>query len=162
MRVDLLTSPGILSNGFRLRTEAAKAISAIQTTAAVTPGGKTRAAAVLQAAFTAWATVVADYADATVVAFTAVTSAVATAATTIKITFPEAMDTTVAPLPADFAISGDTITGVAWGTAGDLGKLVLTGTGFAAAESLVYTKPAVNALRDLAGNQMASGTKAVS
>lgn len=161
MRVDTLTSPGILSNGFRLRTEAAKAISSIQTTAAVTPGGKTRAAGILSAAFTAWAATLTDYIDQTIVAFSAVTSAVVTGGITIKVTFPEAMDTSVIPALAAFANSAGTLTAVAWGTSTDAGKLILTGTGLAAAQNLTYTLPATNGLRDLAGNKMATGTKAL-
>jgi hypothetical protein len=72
------------------------------------------------------------------------------------------MDTGVLPLAADFAVNnGGTVSGVAWGTAGDAGKLILTGTGYAAGDTVTYTKPAVNALRDLAGNQVATGTKVV-
>lgn len=162
MRIDALPSPGILTQSIRLRTDVAKAISAAEVNAMHTPGGKTTSAKVLSDFFSAAVTALAGLYDVTVTAFSGVTSAVASSATTIKITFAETMDTGVAPLPADFAISGDTITAVAWGTAGDAGKLILTGTGFAAAETLAYTKPAVNALRDRAGNQMASGTKAVS
>jgi hypothetical protein len=52
------------------------------------------------------------------------------------------MDTGVTPAAAAFAVSGDTVTAVAWTSSTNLR---LTGTGFAAAESLVYTKPATNA-----------------
>jgi hypothetical protein len=68
------------------------------------------------------------------------------------------MDTTVAPLPAAFTSSGNTVTAVAWGSGGDAGNLMLTGTGFAAGDSITYTQPAVNALRDRAGNLVATST----
>lgn len=159
MRVETLLNPGLLSNGVRVRTEAAKAISSVEITAGRTPGGKTRTAGTLAAFFTDCASKLSALIDITVAAFSGVTSATATAATTIKVVFPETMDETVTPAAAAFAISGDTVTSVAWGTAGDLHKLILTGTGFAAAESLAYTKPATNFLRDRAGNAMASGSK---
>lgn len=159
MRITGLPSPGLMTDGIKLRTVASKAISQAEVTAKHTPGGKTRSAKTLSDFFSACVTALAGIYDVTVVAFSGTTSATASSATTIKVVFAEAMDTTVVPAAAAFAISGDTVTAVAWGTAGDVGKLILTGTGFASGESLVYTKPATNALRDLAGNQMATGTK---
>lgn len=155
MRIETLLSPGLISNGLRLRTEACKSISSIEITAGRTPGHKINSAAVLKAFFTDCAGKMDDFIDSTAPAWAGLIATVASA-TQINITFLEAMDQTVAPLPADFAISGDTITAVAWTTATNLR---LTGTGFAAAESLGYTKPAVNAMRDLAGNQVPTGTK---
>lgn len=158
MRIETLASPGVLSNSMRLRTEAAKAISIVEIVAGRTPGGKTTTAKVLYDFFASCVTALSTLYDVTVPTF-----GTATAVSAVKITlaFSETMDETVTPLPADFAISGDTITAVAWGTAGDAGKLVLTGTGFAAAETLAYTKPATNALRDPAGNQVATNAAIV-
>lgn len=51
-----LPSPGTLSNGICLRTEAAKAISSLQIAAARTPGGKAAGAAALEAFFLGCAT----------------------------------------------------------------------------------------------------------
>jgi len=161
MRIETLPSPGLLSNGVRLRVEAAKAISSAEVTAGRSGGGKTIAASTLADFFTACAAALASIKDATVPALSAATALV-TATTTIKISFAEAMDTSVTPSYTAFTISGDTVTGAAWGTAGDAGKLILTGTGFAAAETLAYTKPATNFLRDLAGNAMATGTVVLS
>lgn len=159
MRVETLLSPGALPNGYRIRVEAAKAISGVEIQAGRTPGGKTPQAAKLKAFFDDASSKLAGFVD--VVAPT-ISTAVASSATTLKLTFSEAMDQTVLPDVAAFAITGDTITGVAWGTAGDAGKLILTGTGFAAAETLNYTKQSTNFLRDRAGNELASGTKVVS
>jgi hypothetical protein len=156
MKINDLLSPGLLSNGIRLRVEAAKAISSVQITCMRTPGGKTTSAKTLSDFFSDCATQLASLYDVTVAAFGSVTSATATSATQINIVFPEAMDTGVTPAAAAFAVSGDTVTAVAWTSSTNLR---LTGTGFAAAESLVYTKPATNALRDRAGNQTATGTK---
>lgn len=157
MKINDLASPGLLSNGIKLRIEAAKAISSVELTCARTPGHKTSSAKTLSDFFSSCVTALASLYDVTAPTFTGA----ATSSTTIKLTFSEAMDTGVTPAAAAFAISGDTITSVAWGTAGDAGKLILTGTGFAAAESLAYTKPATNALRDLAGNQVATAAAVV-
>lgn len=161
MRLEsLLYVGGTISNGIRLRIEANKAISSIETTAGRTPGGKTQAAKVIFDFFTDCASKVSTLYDVTVAAFSGVTSATVTAVTTIKVVFPEVMDTTVTPLPAAFVVNNaGTVSGVAWGTAGDVGKLIITGTGYTAADTVTYTKPATNALRDRAGNQMATGVK---
>ena len=55
MQATKLPSPGTLSNGICLRTEAAKAISSLQIAAARTPGGKAAGAAQLETFFTACA-----------------------------------------------------------------------------------------------------------
>lgn len=156
MRIETLLSPGLLTNGIRLRTEASKAISSVEIAAGRTPGGKTQTAAALAAFFTDCASKLSALSDATGLAFSAVTSATATSATQINIIFPAGMDITVTPLPAAFGISGDTVTAVAWTSATNLR---LTGTGFAAAESLTYTVPATNALRDQAGNLVTTASK---
>lgn len=156
MKINDLATPGLLSNGIKLRIEAAKAIGSVEVTCMRTPGHKTTSAKTLSDFFTSCVTALSGLFDVTA---PVVLAAVASSATTIKVSFTEAgagMDLTVTPAAAAFAISGDTVTAVAWGTAGDAGKLILTGTGFAAAETLAYTKPATNALRDKAGNQMAT------
>ena len=61
MRVTELPSPGQLSMGIKLRSESAKAISAIQLFAARTPGGQVATAAQLEACFLAAAAAVAPY-----------------------------------------------------------------------------------------------------
>jgi len=155
MRIETLLSPGLLTNGIRLRTEAAKAISSVEIVAGRSGGGKTQAAGTLAAFFTDCASVLSALVDQTVPTWA---GAVATAAsaTQINIVFAEAMDQTVTPSETAFAISGDTITAAAWTSSTNLR---LTGTGFAAAETLSYTKPVSNYVRDLAGNALATGTK---
>ena len=163
MRIENLVSPGRLANGIKLQTELAKAISSVEVTAMRTPGGKTQAAKQLSDCLASGVTALSGLFDVTAPTMAGITTAVASSATTIKLTFAEAMDTSVAPLPADLAVNnGGTVSGVAWGSGGDAGKLILTGTGYAAGDTVTYTKPAVNALRDLAGNQVATGTKVVS
>lgn len=164
MRVASLLSPGQLSMGVKLRTEAAKAISAVQMAAARTPGGKTRSAITLAAFFTDCASKLTPLTDGT--APTNTTRVVENAAPTkIVLAFSEPMDQTVAPLPSAFAVTGTTrtVTAVAWGTAGNAGKLEVTvNTAFANGNTIniAYTKPAANFLRDPAGNALAAFTAA--
>lgn len=150
MRVDTLLSPGQLSNGFLVRREVAKAISAIEMVARRTAGGKTQSAAKLQAFLTDAASKLTAMVDAVV---PTVSTRVATSATTVTITFSEAMDQTVVPALSAFASAGNTITAAAWSSAT---VLIITGTGFASGEAFGYTKPAVSYLRDLAGNAVAT------
>lgn len=152
MRETSLLSPGLLSNGFLVRREVAKAISAIEIAARRTPGGKTQAAAKLQAFLDDASDKLDDLVDAVV---PTISSRVATSATVATITFSEAMDQTVIPALSAFTSAGNTITDAEWTSAT---VLVLTGTGFAAAENLTYTKPAVSYLRDLAGNAVATSS----
>lgn len=159
MRDSTLPSPGVISSGHMLRREAAKAISFVEIVAARTPGGKTRAAGALQTFFTACATALNSLVDVTAPTMAGISPAVATSSTQINLTFAEAMDTSVTPAITDFAVNnGGTVSAVAWVA----GVLRLTGTGYAAADVVTYTKPATNFLRDRAGNAVASGTKAVS
>lgn len=150
MRIETLPSPGVLSNGIKLRVEAAKAIGAVETTAMRTPGGKTSSAGKLAAFFTACAASLSALYE--VVAPT-ISTRVATSATKVTLTFSEPMDQLVAPAVDAFTSAGNTITGFAW-----ISPTVaeVTGTGFAATENFTYTQPLVNGLRDLAGNLVAT------
>lgn len=162
MKISDLLSPGFLSNGIKLRTEAAKAIGSVQVGAMRTPGGKTTNAKTLADFFTDCASKLSELYDVTAPTMAGATG-VAASATKITLTFAETMDQGVVPLAADFAVNnGGTVSSVAWGSGGDAGKLVLTGTGYAAGDTVTYTKPTVNALRDVAGNQVATGTRVVS
>lgn len=153
MKINTLLSPGQLANGIKLRVEAAKAISSAEITAMRTPGGKYLGAKALADFFTDCASKLSTLYE---TVLPTITSRVASSATTVKLSFSEAMDETVVPPLSAFTSAGNTITGAAWGTAGDAGKLVITGTGFAAAENFTYTAPAVSYLRDKAGNALAT------
>jgi hypothetical protein len=144
--------------GHKLRREAAAAISFVEIVAARTPGGKTRAAASLATFFTACATALDNLKDSTAPTMAGINPAVAASATQINLTFAETMDTSVTPAPTAFTVNnGGTVSAVAWVS----GVLRLTGTGYAAADVVTYTRPATNFLRDRAGNAVASGTKTV-
>lgn len=152
MRIETLLSPGQLTNSIVLRREASKAISFVEIVAGRTAGGKVPTAATLAAFFTDCASKLSALHEEVV---PTVSSRTATSATQINIVYSENMDQTVVPPLSAFTVSGDTITAAAWTSATNLR---LTGTGFAAAESLVYTAPAVSYVRDLAGNKVASNT----
>jgi hypothetical protein len=152
MRLETLLYPGNPANGFMLRNEACKAISSVEIVAGRTPGGKIESAKTLADFFTDCASKLSTLYESVV---PTVVSRVAASATQVNITYSEAMDQTVVPATTAFTITGDTITSIAWVSST---VLCLTGTGFAAAESLVYTKPATSYVRDLAGNAVASNT----
>lgn len=152
MRIETLLSPGILANGIRLRTESAKAISSVEVTAARTPGGKCTGAGKLAAFFTDAASRLAGLYETTL---PTVSSRVAASTTVLNITFNEAMDQSVLPLPTAFTSSGNTIGSLRWASST---VLEITGTGFVAADTISYTKPTVNFLRDVSNNGVATFT----
>jgi hypothetical protein len=152
MKINALPSPGFLSNGVKLRVEAAKAIGSIQMTAARTAGGVTPSAGKLASFFTACASALSALYEA--VAPT-ISSRVATSATLVTMTFSEAMDDSILPTPAAFASAGNTVTAIAWTSPT---TLAITGTGFASGEAFGYTAPAVNYLRDRSGNAVATSS----
>ncbi len=150
MRVTALPSAGRLSNGFKLRTEAAKAISAVEIVAMRTPGGRAEEAGELAAFFTAAAAAATAVADETA---PTVTTRVRTATNTATITFTEPLDTTVTPPTSAFVFTpARTVTAVS--VSGS--TLVITATGTVAGDSVAYTAPATNYARDRVGNAVAS------
>lgn len=159
MRVDTLPSPGLLSNGIRIRIEAAKAISAAEINANLN-GGTSSTASVLHAFFTACAAAVEDLRDLVVPALSSLT---ATPANTkrIVLTFAEALDPRYVPAPAAFAVTvqAKTVSAVTI----DRNKVYVdVSTALVAGSvSIAYTQPgATSNLRDLSGNLVASFTAA--
>jgi hypothetical protein len=160
MRDTNLVSPGVLSNGFQLRREAAKAISTVEILASKTPGGKTAQAARLSAFFTSCLSALAGFVD--TVAET-VSSRVRTAANTATVTFTGALDpSTSVPLTAFVvqatgggAIRPTTAVVVTGST------IVVTATGAIATDVITYTAPATLYVRDAAQNKIANFTGAL-
>ena len=164
MRVDTLLSPGILSQGFLLRKTAAQAISSIEITAKVTPGGKTAAAARLSAFFSDCVTKLATYVE---VVLATVTTRVRTAVNTATITFTEELQpSTSVPLTSVVFSPVRTVTAIT--VTGS--TMVITATGVVATDTITYTppvpaiqsagNPVLQSLgaRDLAGNLVATFT----
>lgn len=165
MRDTSIVSPGLLANGFLLRREAAKAISAIEIQSRVTAGGKTPAAAKLSAFF---ADCVSKLATMVEVALPTVTTRVRTNSTTATITFAEPLQPSTSVPLSCFTIGARVLSGVV--VTGS--TVVITGVAITAADVVTYTPPATFAsagnpvpqslgIRDLAGNLAATFTGAL-
>lgn len=155
MRDTTLVSPGVLSNGFLLRREAAKAISTIEIQAARTAGGKTAAAARLSAFFADCVTKLAGMVDA--VAET-VSTRVRTSSTVATITFTGALTESAAVPLSAFTIGARVLSSVV--VTGS--TIVITGVAITAGDIVTYTPPGgANDARDAAGNLLATFTGAL-
>lgn len=162
MRVETLPSPGLLSNGIRIRIEAAKAISAAEINAGIPAnGGKSSTASQLKKFFDACSAAVAGLVDNVV---PTVVSRVITPANTkrLVITHSDGMDPAFTPAPAAFAITGQVRTIEKVTVDGPFVYLDVTVPFTAGAVSVAYTQPgAASNLRDVGGNLLASYTAAV-
>lgn len=165
MRDTSIVSPGLLSNGFLLRREAAKAISAIEMQAARTPGGKTQAAAKLSAFFTDCVSKLSTLIEAVLAT---VSTRVRTNSTTATITMTEALQPSTSVPLSCFTIGARVLSGVV--VTGS--TIVITGVAITAADVVTYTPPALTpsagnptgqslGVRDLAGNLVATFTGAL-
>jgi hypothetical protein len=104
MRVATLPSPGLLSNGVRIRIEAAKAISAVEINAG-RGGGKARNAKDLKDFFDACSASIAGFVETVVPTFvSAVISTLNTKRVTLR--FSEGLEAANTPLPAAFTLAG--------------------------------------------------------
>jgi hypothetical protein len=153
MRVESLPSPGLLSNGIRLQTEASKAISSIEIFAART-GGTNGSATRLHAFFTACATAIAALRDNTVPTVTARNQT--TGANVIRMTTSEPLDPKVIPdLSSMVTAPARTITRIS--IEGSQLLVEYTGASLANGNTIAYTQPSgANKLQDNGGNLLAS------
>lgn len=155
MRDTSLTSPGILSNGFLLRREAAKAISTVEIASRATAGGKTKGAAQLSAFFASCVTALSTLVE---VVLPTVSTRVRTNSTTATITFNEALDPSTSVPVSAFTIGARVLSAVV--VTGS--TVVITGVAITAGDTVTYTPPAApNAhlgVKDLAGNLAATFT----
>ena len=153
MRIESLLTPGQLSMGIRLRTEAAKAISAVEIFAAKA-GGTSGSATVLYNFFTDCATKLATLRD--TVAPTVSTRTQPTGGNTITLTMSEPLDARIIPDLTSFVTAPvRTITGVAI----DGTKVLVTysGVSLANGNTIAYTQPGgANKLQDSGGNLVAT------
>lgn len=161
MRVASLPSPGLLSNGIRIRIEAAKAISAVEINAGISVnGGKSSAAAPLKAFFDACNTAIAGFLDVTAPTV-ASRSVAASNLKRIVIVASEGLDEKFVPAPAAFAITGQTLTISKVTVDGPFVYLDVTTAVVAGALNVAYTQPgSTSNLRDVSGNLLASFTAA--
>jgi hypothetical protein len=152
MRHTTLPSPGAFVKGHEIRMQAAQCISQAEIVASRTPGGKTRGAATLKAFFDACSAALTSKSDLVV---PTVTTRVRTAVNTLTVTFDDVIDSTVVPPTTAFVFTpARTVTATA--VVGS--TVVVTATGVIATDSVTYTKPASNFIRDRAGNAVATFT----
>ncbi len=158
MRVETLPSPGLLSNGIRIRIEAAKAISAVEINAGIPiHGGRSPAAAPLRNFFQACVDSLTALVDVTAPLIQSL-SATNTARNTIVLTYDENLDVARVPAGADFAVTGQVRTVTQVRVDGKSVFLTLDADLVPGAVSVAYTQPANASLRlqDYFGNHAAS------
>jgi hypothetical protein len=159
MRVETLPSPGLLSNGIRIRIEAAKAISAVEINAGIAAnGGKSSTAKPLSDFFTACAAALAGFVDATAPTNTARTIS-PSFTSRLTLAFSEGLDPKFVPAGAAFAVAGQVKTVTKVTVDGPLVHLDVNTPFIIGAVTVAYTQPgATTNLRDLSGNLVANIT----
>ena len=157
MRVETLPSPGLLSNGIRVRIEAAKAISAVEITAGLS-GGKTSTANALKGFFDACSTAVAGFVDTVVPTLVSAYIGLSNPKR-IVLTFSEGLDEFSVPVTTAFA-TGTQVKTISKITIEENRVYVdVTAAFVAGAVTIAYTKPGSGAVvQDDAGNDLASFT----
>ena len=156
MRVSTLPSPGLLSMGIKLRTEAAKAISAVEISAGRGHAGAAKSphAFQLNAFFTECATAVASFIETTVPVIAARSIGAATP-TRMVLTYGEGLDSKFVPAVTDFAITGQVKAVTKVTIDGPFVYLDVATPFIAGAVLVAYTQGAIK-LRDASGNFAAS------
>lgn len=161
MRVATLPSPGLLSNGIRIRIEAAKAISAVEINAGIPAnGGKARNAADLKQFFDACSLAIAGFVDVT--APTVVARSISPSnPKRIVLTMSEGLEAAHTPSVTAFAITGQVKAVHKVTIDGPFVYLDFTSDFVAGAVNVAYTQPgAATNLQDESGNMVASFTAA--
>lgn len=160
MRVETLPSPGLLSNGIRIRIEAAKAISAVEINAGIPAnGGKSSTAKPLSDFFTACTAALSTFLDVTTPTIAA-RSISASFPSRVTLTYSEGLDATHVPDITDFVIAGQVKTVTKVIVDGPFVHLDVNSAFVAGAVTVAYTQSATASkrLQDAAGNQAASFT----
>jgi hypothetical protein len=160
MRVETLPSPGLLSNGIRIRIEAAKAISAVEINAGIpVNGGKSSSAKPLSDFFTACVAALSTLLDVTAPAI-ATLSATASNPLRIVLAYGEGLSKAFVPDVTDFAVTVQARTVTKVEIDGPFVYLTLNAPLVAGAVSVAYTQSGTVAkrLQDASLNQAASFT----
>ena len=158
MRVETLPSPGLLSNGIRIRIEAAKAISSVEINAGIpVNAGKASSAKPLSDFFTACAAALSTFLDVTAPTVAA-RSATPTATKRIVLTHSEGLSIKNVPDLTDFVVTGQVRTVEKVTIDGPFVYVDVTVALAAGAVSIAYTQSATvsKRLQDESGNQVAS------
>lgn len=158
MRVSTLPSPGLLSMGIKLRTEAAKAISAVEISAGRGHAGAAKSphAFQLSAFFTACAAALSTFVETTAPVIAA-RSIAAADPKRIVLTYGEGLDKTKVPAIGDFSITGQVKAVTKVTIDGPFVYLDVATDFIAGAVSVAYTQGTVK-LQDASGNFAASFT----
>lgn len=160
MRVETLPSPGLLSNGIRIRIEAAKAISAVEINAGIpSNAGKSSTAKPLSDFFTACAAALSTLLDVTVPVI-ATRSVTGSNPLCIVLAYGEGLSPKNVPDITDFAVTVQARTVTKVELDGPFVYLTLNAPLVAGAVSVAYTRSGTVAkrLQDESGNQAASFT----
>lgn len=158
MRVENLPSPGLLSNGIRIRIEAAKAISAVEINAGIPAnGGISSSADPLFDFFAACSAAISAFRDVTVPTIVA-RSVSPSQPSCIVLTYSEGLSKASTPLVTDFAVTVQARTVTKVVVDGPFVFLHLNAPLVAGAVSVAYTQNATAALRlqDASDNEAAS------
>lgn len=160
MRVETLPSPGLLSNGIRIRIEAAKAISAVEINAGIPAnGGVSSTAKPLSDFFTACAAALSTMLDVTAPVIAA-RSATPQNTSRIILTYGEGLSKKNVPDVTDFAVTTQARTVTKVTIDGPFVYLDLNTPLVAGTVNVAYTQSgtAAKRLQDESGNQAASFT----
>lgn len=155
MRVASLPSPGLLSNGIRIRIEAAKAISSVEINAGYN-AGKASGAKPLSDFFTACVAALSTFLDVTAPVIAA-RSATNTNKRQIVLTYGEGLSKKFVPAVTDFAIAGQVKAVTSVEIDGPFVYLNVATDFTNAAITVAYTQGAIK-LQDESGNLAASFT----
>jgi hypothetical protein len=158
MRVNDLPSAGLLSNGTRIRIEAAKAISAVQVNAGIAANaGKSRNAKGLKDFFDACSATMNTLLE-TVVPVIVARSISPSNPLRLTLTYSEGLDKTHLPAVTAFAVTGQVRTVTKVTIDGPFVHLDVNAPFTAGAVNVAYTQPGavVDRLQDISTNQAAS------
>lgn len=158
MRVNDLPSAGLLSNGTRIRIEAAKAISAVQVNAGIAANlGKSSNAKPLKDFFDTCSAALTSLLDVTVPVIAA-RSILPSAPTEMVLTYGEGLDPAHVPDVTDFVIAGQVKAVTKVKIDGPSVRLTVGTPFIAGAVTVAYTQNATASkrLQDISGNQAAS------
>lgn len=156
MRVSSLPSPGLLTNGIMLRTEAAKAISSVEIVSSKYPGGLSGQATKLHAFFTACASAIAALRDVTAPTISAI-NVLNALPTIVRVRFSERMDKSVLAAASAFVFTpARTIVSVDWADEREDELVIELSASAVGVTNVAYTQPGTNQLRDYGGNLVAT------
>lgn len=163
MRRESLPSPGKLSMGVKLQSEMAKAVSAVELSAAVGAGGKSSLAKQLDVFLTAAKTAIAGFIDTVLPTVSsrnvgAYADPYVVPGSIVRIRTDKALDPAYVPAAAAFALASPakTISKVAIDGPDILLYVTVPYVSTDTTATVAYTKPGTDQVRDLSGNELAT------